>query len=123
MTVREAVREAQRRLAALDAAYRKATSRLERATTHRAEVAAEEDRKVAAATSAVEAAVAAMAEAVGVELTAGLCAMDPAEVRRYAKTSEQARPTPAGRRPRPDGPGRARQAATEPADGSLAPEL
>ena len=85
MTIRDAVREAQRRLATLDAAHRKATERLAQATRRRAEVLAAEDAKVANAAASVEAAVSEMAEAVGAELAATLCGLSSSEVRRLAK--------------------------------------
>ena len=105
MTVRDAVREAQRRLAALDAAHRKATERLAQATKRRSEVLAAEDAKVVDAATGVETAVTAMAEAVGVELAATLCGITAAEVRRLAKahtptggpTSRSASPSTPGR--------------------------
>ena len=99
MTVRDAVREAQRRLATLDTDHRKATERLAQATRRRSEVLAAEDAKVADAATGVETAVTAMAEAVGVELAATLCGIKAAEVRRLAKahtpTTRPARSTSA----------------------------
>ena len=85
MTVRDAVREAQRRLATLDADHRKATERLAQATRRRSEVLAAEDAKVADAATSVETAVTAMAEAVGAELAATLCGITASEVRRLMK--------------------------------------
>ena len=120
MTVRDAVREAQRRLAALDAAHRKATERLAQATKRRNEVLAAENAKVADAATCVEAAVTSMAEAIGVELAATLCEITSAEVRRLAKahtpaagpTTRSASPSTAGR---PSGTGAATTNAATPA--------
>lgn len=78
--------EVQQHLAARDAAHRTATERLDQETTHRSEVLAAEDAKVADAANRVEDAVTAIAEAVGAELAAGL----PVEAR-------QLHPSPARR--------------------------
>ena len=85
MPVRPEVREAQRLLAALDAAHAHAVGRLAQAVERRAEVLAEQDRLVASAQEALEQAVADMANHVSVELAAQLFDLDPAEVRRLAK--------------------------------------
>ena len=85
MPVRPEVREAQRLLAALDAAHAHAAERLAQAVERRAEVLAEQDRLVAAAQEALEQAVADMANQVSAELAAQLCGFELAEVRRLAK--------------------------------------
>ena len=85
MPVRPEVREAQRLLAALDAAHAHALWRLAQAVERRAEVLAEQDRLVATAQEALEQAVADMANQVSVELASQLFELGPAEVRRLAK--------------------------------------
>ena len=85
MPVRPEVREAQRLLAALDAAHAHAVGRLAQTVERRAEVLAEQDRLVATAQEALEQAVADMANHVSAELAAQLFDLDPAEVRRLAK--------------------------------------
>jgi hypothetical protein len=87
MSVRETVRDAQRRLAELDAAYARAVAKLDRASARRDEVLAEQDRLVAITQDEVDRTVSAMAEAVGVQLTAGVLGLDPAEVRRLFKSA------------------------------------
>ncbi|MDA8292377.1 MAG: tyrosine-type recombinase/integrase [Actinomycetota bacterium] len=57
MAVRDEVRDAQRALATLDAAHRRAVARLDQALARRGEALAETDRQVAAARGGVEAAV------------------------------------------------------------------
>ena len=94
MTIRDAVREAQRRLAALDATHRKATERLAQAVRRRVEVIAAEDAKVVDAEAGVETAIVEMAEAVGTELTATLCGVPMSEVRRLTKAHAASHPTP-----------------------------
>ena len=85
MPVRPEVREAQRLLAALDAAHAQAVGRLAQAVERRAEVLTEQDRLVASAQDALEQAVADMASQVSIELAAQLFDLGPAEVRRLAK--------------------------------------
>ena len=85
MPVRPEVREAQRLLAALDAAHAHAVGRLAQAVQRRAEVLAEQHGLVASAQEALDQAVADMANQVSVELAARLLDLDPAEVRRLAK--------------------------------------
>ncbi len=85
MPVRPEVREAQRLLAALDAAHAHAVGRLAQAVERRAEVLAEQDRLVATAQEALEQAVADMANQVSVEFAAQLFDLGPAEVRRLVK--------------------------------------
>jgi hypothetical protein len=82
---RPALSAAQRALAILDAAYTRSAAALERAIAHRAEVVAEQDRRVAAAQAAVDRAVGEMANNICVELTARL--LDPSvnDGRRLAK--------------------------------------
>jgi len=86
MVIRDEVRDAQRALAALDAARSRAVGRLDQAVARRAEVLADADRQVAAARAGVEVAIAEMARQVGVDLAAALAGVEPAEVRRLAKT-------------------------------------
>jgi len=90
MVIRDEVREAQRALAALDAARVRAVDRLDRAVARRTEVVAEADRQVATARSGVEAAIVEMARQVGVDLAAALAGVEAAEVRRLSKTSPSA---------------------------------
>ena len=85
MPVRPEVREAQRRLAALDTAHAHAVGRLAQVVERRAEVLAEQDRLVATAQEALEQAVADMANQVSIELASQLYELGPAEVRRLAK--------------------------------------
>jgi len=89
MPVRDEVRRTQRTLAALDAAHRRVTTRLDQARARRAVVLAEADLAVAAAQERVEAAVAEMATGVGVELTAQMLAVEIGEVRRIAKATQR----------------------------------
>jgi hypothetical protein len=91
MVVRDEVRGAQRALAALDAARSRAVGRLDQAVARRVEVLAEADRQVAAARTGVEVAIAEMARQVGVDLAAALAGVEPAEVRRMAKTCPPAK--------------------------------
>ncbi|MHB8293913.1 MAG: hypothetical protein ACYDH5_04680 [Acidimicrobiales bacterium] len=91
MPIRDTVRDAQRRLVALDAAHTKAVARLDHALARRAEVIAEQDRFVIAAEAEVERSVTDMATNLGVELTAHLLGLDSAEVRRLAKADRSAR--------------------------------
>ncbi len=88
MPVRDEVRRTQRTLAALDAAYMRATTRLDQARARRAEVLAEADLTVAAAQEGVEAAVVDMAAGVGVELTAQMLGVEAADVRHIAKAAQ-----------------------------------
>lgn len=87
MVVRDEVREAQRALAALDAAHGRAVAHLDQVLARRQDVLVEADRQVAAASDAVEAAVAEMARQVSAELTAAVLGLDVAEVRRAVKNS------------------------------------
>lgn len=86
MPVRETVRDAQRRLAALDADYARAVARFNRASARRTEVLADQDRLVAFAQEDVDRTVVVMAEAVGAQLTASVLGLDEADVRRVAKS-------------------------------------
>jgi hypothetical protein len=63
MSVRETVRDAQRRLADLDACHARALAKLNRASARRAELIAEQDRVVAVAQKDVDRTVGAMADA------------------------------------------------------------
>jgi hypothetical protein len=85
MPLRPEVRDAQRTLATLDAAHRRAVARLNQVLARRAELIAEQDRHVAAAQAEVDKAVMAMASEVSVELTAHLLDLDVADVRRLVK--------------------------------------
>lgn len=98
MTIRDAVRATQRRIAALDAAHGRAATALERAVAHRAVVLAEQDELVARAREELDAAVAAMVAAIGAELTASVLDRDLADVRRCGK------PRAVARTPRVGGP-------------------
>jgi len=86
MPVRDEVRDAQRALATLDAAHRRAVARLDQALARRGEVLAEQDRQVAAAQAGVEAAIADMARQLSADLAASVLGLDVAEVRRLAKS-------------------------------------
>ena len=90
MPVRESVRVAQRRLAALDAAYARAVAKLNRASTRRAEILAEQARLVAIAEEDVDRTVSAMADAVGAQLTADVLGLDPTDVSRLVKSARRA---------------------------------
>jgi hypothetical protein len=85
MPVRGNVREAQRRLAALDAAYNTAVVRRDRAVEQRTRLVAEQDALVRVREVDVEQAVGAMAVEVGVGLTSQLLGVDVALVRRTAR--------------------------------------
>jgi hypothetical protein len=85
MPLRPEVRDAQRTLATLDAAHRRAVARLNQVLARRAELIAEQDRHVAAAQAEVDNAVVDMANEVSVELTAHLLDLDVADVRRLVK--------------------------------------
>jgi len=87
MSLRPEVRDAQRTLASLDAAHGRAVTRLEQALARRAEVLADQDRKVAAAQAAVDHAVVALAAEVSAERAANLLDRDVTEVRRLLKAS------------------------------------
>ena len=90
MPLRPEVRDAQRTLATLDAAHRRAVARLNQALARRAELIAEQDRYVVATQAEVDKAVVAMASEVSVELTAHLLDLDAADVRRLVKASSSA---------------------------------
>jgi hypothetical protein len=85
MAVRDTVRDAQRRLAALDGAYTRAVTNFDRTATRRTEVLAEHDNLVALAQGEVERTVAAMAAEIGADLTATLLGIDAAHVRHLTK--------------------------------------
>jgi hypothetical protein len=85
MSIRPQVRQAQRAIAALDAAHRQAAARLEEALARRAEVIADQDHLVSVAQAASGRAVADMAPQLSAELGAQLLGLEPAEVRRLAK--------------------------------------
>lgn len=90
MPSRPEVRDAQRSLAALDAAHTRAVARLNQALTRRAEVVAEQDRQVVEARARVDQAVVTMARAVSVELAAHLLEVEVAEVRRLVRAASAA---------------------------------
>jgi hypothetical protein len=90
MPLRPEVRDAQRTLATLDAAHRRAVARLNQVLARRADLISEQDRHVAAAQAQVDKAVVAMASEVSVELTAHLLDLDAADVRRLVKASSSA---------------------------------
>jgi hypothetical protein len=90
MPLRPEVRDAQRTLATLDAAHRRAVARLNQTLARRAESFAEQDRHVAAAQAEVDKAVVAMAGEVSAELTAHLLDLDVADVRRLLKARSAA---------------------------------
>jgi len=111
VTIRDAVRATQRRIAALDAAHGRAATALERAVTHRAVVLGEQDELVARAREELDQAVAEMAAAIGAELTASVLGRDLTDVRRCAKPRASARnPRVAG----PRQPSRTTQDTTAP---------
>jgi hypothetical protein len=85
MPIREMVRDAQRRLAELDAGYARAVAKLDRVSVRRTGVMAEQDRLVASAQEDVDRTVAVMADAVGAQLTADVLGLDLADVRRLVK--------------------------------------
>ena len=85
MAVRDTVRDAQRRLAALDGAYTRAVTNFDRTSARRAEVLVEHDSLVALAQAEVERTVAAMASEIGADLTATLLGLEAAHVRHLAK--------------------------------------
>lgn len=85
MPLRPEVRDAQRTLATLDAAHRRAVARLNQVLARRAELIAQQDDHVAAAQAELDKAVVAMASEVSVELTAHLLDLDVADVRRLVK--------------------------------------
>ena len=89
MAVRDAVREAQRALAACDGAYVRAVGALERARDRRDEVVAAADREVAAAQAGVDRAVAEMAGQLTCELAARVLGLPVGEVRRAVKASSE----------------------------------
>ena len=97
MAVRDEVRDAQRALATLDAAHRRAVARLDQALARRTDVLAEADRQVAAAQGAVEAAIADMARQVSADLTAAVLGLGVTEVRRLAKSCPTATTNTNGR--------------------------
>lgn len=88
MTVRETVRDYQRRLSDLDSKHSRAKDRLDAVRRRRAEVVEMHDQEVASAERQVEAAVVAMAMEVGAELTANLLAIKVGQVRRLLKHRE-----------------------------------
>ena len=90
MAVRDTVRGAQRRLAALDGAYTRAVTNFDRISARRTEVLAEHDNLVALAQGEVERTVVAMAAEVGADLTATLLGLDAAHVRHLAKAEKRA---------------------------------
>ena len=98
MAARDAVRIAQRKLAALDATHARAVARLDQARTRRAVVVGEQDRLVGEAELEVAQAVSSMVNALGPELSAGLLGLDSAELRRVARSDARGGSAPATRR-------------------------
>jgi hypothetical protein len=90
MPLRPEVRDAQRTLATLDAAHRRAVARLNQVLARRTELIAQQNDYVATAQTEVDEAVVAMASEVSVELTAHLLDVDAADVRRLVKASSSA---------------------------------
>jgi hypothetical protein len=86
MAARDSVRNVKRRLADLDAQHARAVAKLNRASARRAELVADQDRLVAVPQKDVDRAVGAMADALGVQLTAKVLGLDPADVRRVVKS-------------------------------------
>lgn len=82
MTGHDTVRDCQARLARLAAAHRRAVVRWQAAARRREAVIDEQDRRVEGAAVDVTRAVAAMADGVGVELTARVLGISAGEVRR-----------------------------------------
>ena len=87
MAASESVRNYKQLLGQLATAYEKARGRLTIVEAKRVEVIATQDQLVAAASSAVDRAVVAMATGVGPELTAGVLGLDVAEVKRLVKSA------------------------------------
>ena len=87
MAASESVRKYKHLLGQLAGAYEKARGRLTIVEAKRVEVIATQDQLVAAASSAVDRAVVAMATGVGPELTAGVLGLDVAEVKRLVKSA------------------------------------
>ena len=87
MPSRPQVRNAQRTLAALDAAHSRAVARLDQALARRAELVAEQDRHVARAQVCVDQAVVAMANEVSADLAAQLLDLPVSAVRRLIRAS------------------------------------
>jgi hypothetical protein len=85
MALRSNIRDAQRSIAALDAAHARTTAAFEAAVARRADVLAEEDRRVAAARERVERTVADMARQLSPALTSRLLDVALAEVRRITR--------------------------------------
>jgi hypothetical protein len=89
MPLRDTVRDAQRKLAELDSAHRRAAAKLDRATARRTAVLAEQDRLVQGAQNEVDRAIAAMALETGPELAATVLGLEVAHVRRLGKKGRQ----------------------------------
>ena len=87
MPSRPEVRDAQRVLAALDAAHSRAAARLRQAMTRRDEVVADQERLVETARAEVEQAVVAMANEVGAGLAAQLLDLHVRDVRRMVRAA------------------------------------
>jgi flagellar motility protein MotE (MotC chaperone) len=85
LSIRNAVKDYQRRLADLDAAHSRARSRLEAARRRRDALIAEQDRLVAEAERAVEDSAADMAAEVGPELAAKLLDLKPTQLRQLLR--------------------------------------
>lgn len=85
MTSKDTIRSYQHALADHVQQHRRATTRLEQAVVRRTEVAAAQDKVVAAAKSAVDRTVVDMARALGPDLTSALIGIEPALVRRLLR--------------------------------------
>jgi hypothetical protein len=109
MSLRDTVRDAQRRLAELDAAHRREIAKLDRATARRREVLSKHDTLVASAQADVDQTVVAMATEIGIDLTSSLLGLNSTDVRHLVRSARHGSddvdfPRSAGltRRVRPD---------------------
>lgn len=87
MSPSDTVRDAQRRLAELDAAHRRELAKLDRATVRRREVVAKQDTFVAAARADVDRTVVAMATEIGIDLTSSLLGLSSTDVRHLVRSA------------------------------------
>lgn len=90
MPPRDTVRDAQRRLAELDAAHRRAFAKLDRAKARRCEVVLRQDALVANAQASVDRTVVAMATEIGIDLTSSLLGLNGSDVRHLVRASRSA---------------------------------
>ena len=89
MISKDTIRSYQHALADHVQQHRRATIRLEQAVARQTEVAAAQDKVVAAAKAAVERTVVDMARALGPDLTSALIGVEPALVRRLLKADSE----------------------------------